>query len=235
MNDFLLSELLGVVEGLTEFLPVSSTAHLRIAEAFAHIDLTSGYWKMYTIVIQLGAILCLPVYFRKEIKAFLSTFPRGENGDRTALTHPLGLTMVAFVVTAIPSFLLTKIIGKHLESLAIMGASLVIGGVVMWMVDSRNAAAEAAGPGAGDSGRIHTWRMEAMGLSQAVWIGACQVLSAVFPGTSRSMSTIAAGQLAGMSRAAALEFSFFLSIPTMAAASIRYFSRSASGGPCSTK
>ena len=67
-------------------------------------------------------------------------------------------------------------------------------------------------------GRIHTWTMEAMSLGQAIWIGACQILSAVFPGTSRSMSTIAAGQLAGMSRAAALEFSFFLSIPTMVVA-----------------
>ena len=66
--------------------------------------------------------------------------------------------------------------------------------------------------------RIHTWKMEAMSLGQAIWIGACQILSAVFPGTSRSMSTIAAGQLAGMSRASALEFSFFLSIPTMTVA-----------------
>jgi len=65
---------------------------------------------------------------------------------------------------------------------------------------------------------IHTWHMEDMSLGQAVWIGACQILSAVFPGTSRSMSTIAGGQLAGMSRASALEFSFFLSIPTMVAA-----------------
>jgi undecaprenyl-diphosphatase len=217
MNDFLLSGLLGVVEGLTEFLPVSSTAHLRIAEALCHIDLSSGYWKMYTIVIQLGAILSLPLYFRAEIRQFLSTFPGGENNDRTALTHPLGLTLVAFVTTAIPAFLLTKIIGKHLESLPIMGCSLVIGGVVMWIVDARNAASEAAGPAAA-GGRIHTWKMEAMGLGQAIWIGACQILSAVFPGTSRSMATIAAGQLAGMSRAAALEFSFFLSIPTMVVA-----------------
>src|ERR1700755_3722794 len=66
--------------------------------------------------------------------------------------------------------------------------------------------------------RIHTWKMEAMGMGQAIWVGACQILSACFPGTSRSMSTIAAGQLAGMSRAAALEFSFFLSIPTMVVA-----------------
>jgi undecaprenyl-diphosphatase len=218
MNDFLLSGLLGVVEGLTEFLPVSSTAHLRIVQAFAHIDLTLGYWKMYTIVIQLGAILCLPVYFRTEIKKFLSTFPRGQSGDRTWLTHPLGLTAVAFVVTAIPAVLLTKVIGKHLENLYIMGLSLVIGGIVMWIVDARNAASEAAGPDAAGDGRIRTWQMEAMSLGQATWIGACQILSAVFPGTSRSMATIAAGQLAGMSRACALEFSFFLSMPTMVAA-----------------
>ena len=217
MNDYLLSVLLGIVEGLTEFLPVSSTAHLRISEALLHISLSDGYWKMYTIVIQLGAILCLPVYFRERIAKFLSTFPRGERGDRTALTHPLGLTMVAFVVTAGPAFLMTKIIGKHLESLTIIGTSLLVGGVVMWLVDAMNAKSEAAGPGA-PSSRIHTWKMEDMSLGQAIWIGACQILSAVFPGTSRSMSTIAAGQIAGMSRASALEFSFFLSIPTMVVA-----------------
>jgi len=217
LNDYLLSVVLGVLEGLTEFLPVSSTAHLRISEALLHISLGDGYWKMYTIVIQLGAILCLPIYFRHRIAKFLSTFPKGESGDRTALTHPLGLTLVAFLVTAIPAFLLTKIIGKHLESLFIMGMSLLVGGVVMWIVDAMNAKAEAAGPGASNS-RINTWKMEAMSLGQAIWIGACQILSAVFPGTSRSMSTIAGGQLAGMSRASALEFSFFLSIPTMVAA-----------------
>jgi undecaprenyl-diphosphatase len=214
LNDFLLSIVLGVIEGVTEFLPVSSTAHLRIAEALFHINLGDGYWKMYTIVIQLGAILCLPIYFRARIAKFLSTFPHGESGDRTAMTHPLGLTLVAFFVTAIPAFLLTKVIGKHLESLFIMGTSLLIGGIVMWIVDAINASSEKLGPNA-PGNRIHTWRMEAMSLGQAVWIGACQILSAVFPGTSRSMSTIAAGQITGMSRASALEFSFFLSIPTM--------------------
>src|SRR5215467_8122851 len=214
LNDYLLSVLLGIIEGLTEFLPVSSTAHLRIAEALVHINLSDGYWKMYTIVIQLGAILCLPVYFRSRISAFIGNFPGGVHGDRTPLTHPLGLTVVAFVVTAVPAFLLTKVIGKHLESLSIMGWALLIGGVVMWIVDAWNAQAVDAGPD-GTGGRVHTWKMEDMSLGQAVWIGACQILSAVFPGTSRSMATIAAGQLAGMSRAAALEFSFFLSMPTM--------------------
>ncbi|HEV2696639.1 MAG TPA: undecaprenyl-diphosphate phosphatase, partial [Terriglobales bacterium] len=121
---------------------MSSTAHLRIAEALFHINLGDGYWKMYTIVIQLGAILCLPIYFRARIAKFLSTFPHGESGDRTALTHPLGLTMIAFVVTAVPAFLLTKVIGRHLESLVIMGTSLLVGGIVMWIVDALNARSE---------------------------------------------------------------------------------------------
>ena len=217
MNDYVVSLLLGIVEGLTEFLPVSSTAHLRISEALFHVSLTSGYWKMYTIVIQLGAILCLPAYFHERIRKLLATFPKGDRGDRTFLTHPLSLVVVAFVVTAIPAFLLTKVIGKHLESLYIMGSALLIGGIIMWIVDEMNGSSEAAGLGATGT-RIHTWHMEDMSVWQAVWIGACQILSAVFPGTSRSMSTIAAGQLVGMSRASALEFSFFLSIPTMVVA-----------------
>ena len=228
MNDYLLSLILGIVEGITEFLPVSSTAHLRLSEALLHISLSDGYWKMYSIVIQLGAILCLPVYFWSRIKRFVSTFPRGDSGRRTPLTHPLGLTTVAFVVTAVPSFLLTKVIGKHLENILIIGWSLLIGGVVMWLVDALNSKSEAAGPGAPGS-RIHTWTMEDMSLGQAIWIGFCQIFSAVFPGTSRSMATIAAGQLAGMSRAAALEFSFFVSIPTMAAATLYTLLKSLSG------
>jgi len=217
LSDYLLSVLLGIVEGLTEFLPVSSTAHLRISEALFHVSLTSGYWKMYTIVIQLGAILCLPIYFRERIKKLLATFPQGARGDRTFLTHPLGLVCVAFVVTALPAFLLTKVIGKQLESLYIMGSSLLIGGLLMWIVDEFNAESETAGLGATGT-RIHTWHIEDMSMGQAIWIGACQIMSALFPGTSRSMSTIAGGQLAGMSRASALEFSFFLSIPTMVVA-----------------
>ena len=228
MNDYLLSVVLGIIEGLTEYLPVSSTAHLRIAESLFHISLSSGYWKMYTIVIQLGAILCLPVYFRDRILKFVSTFPKGDHGNRTAFTHPLGLTAIAFLVTAPPCYLADKWIAKNLESLLIIGSSLLTGGVAMWIVDAINAKSEAAGPDAPVS-RIHTWKMEAMSLGQAIWVGDCQILSAAFPGVSRSMSTIAAGQLAGMSRAAALEFSFFLSIPTMFAATGYTFLKSVLG------
>ncbi|HKQ87403.1 MAG TPA: undecaprenyl-diphosphate phosphatase [Candidatus Acidoferrales bacterium] len=216
MNEYLISVILGIVEGLTEFLPVSSTAHLRIAEELMGISLTDPYWKMFTIVIQLGAILVLPIYFRERIAKFLSTFPRGERGDRTVLTHPLSLVAVAFVVTAIPSLLLVKTIGKDLESLFIIAMSFIVGGIVMWIVDAMNARWEAAGPDAPGS-RIRTWHMEDMTLGQAIWIGFCQIFSAVFPGTSRSMSTITGGQIVRMSRPSALEFSFFLSIPIMVA------------------
>ncbi len=219
MSSYLLAVILGIVEGLTEFLPVSSTAHLRIAEALLGISLNSGYWKMFTIVIQLGAILCLPLYFRGRIAKFLATFPRGEKGDRNALTHPVGLTLVAFCFTAIPSLLMVKLIGKHLESLLVMGTSLVVGGVVMWLVDRAYGANDNKGADVLAFNKP-TQRVEEMGLAQAIWIGICQIASAVFPGTSRSMATIAGGQLAGMNRPAALEFSFFLSIPTMAAATL---------------
>ena len=115
--------------------------------------------------------------------------------------------MIAFVVTAVPAWALTKEIGKNLESLWVIALALFIGGIVMWIVDSVFT-------------RPRVTHMEEMSLPQAIWIGACQILSAVFPGTSRSMSTIAAGQIAGLSRPAALEFSFFLSMPTMAVATL---------------
>ncbi len=207
MNDYVVSVLLGIVEGLTEFLPVSSTAHLRLSEALLHVSLTDPYWKMYTIVIQLGAILALVLLFLSRIVTFVRTFPRGEGRDHTILTHPLTLVLVSFVCTAIPAFLLEKVIGKHLENLRVIELSLLIGGVLMWAIDSWSSRNDP-----------QTKDVDQMGMGQAIWIGLCQVLSAVFPGTSRSMSTIAAGQLAGMTRTAALEFSFLVSIPVMVAA-----------------
>src|SRR5258708_314690 len=210
MNLFLVSVLLGIIEGLTEFLPISSTAHLKLAmQPLLHEKATTPFWDMYAIVIQLGAILALPVFFWNRIVKFVRTFPRGERGDRNIFTHPLSLVMIAFVVTALPMYVLTrtKIIDKNLDDLRVIGLALLIGGIIMWVVDAMFT-------------RPTTLKMEEMNLAQAVWIGACQILSGAFPGTSRSMSTIAAGQTAGMSRAAALEFSFFLSMPTMAVATL---------------
>ena len=221
MNPYLLSVLLGIVEGLTEFLPVSSTAHLRIAEALMKLPLDNSacaagnaaclqdvrYWEMYTIVIQVGAILALCLLFLERIVGFLRTFPQGDRGDSNWLTHPISLTMVAFAFTSAPALLLRKWSEKNLGSLDAMALALLIGGIVMWAVDAWS-----------DRVEPRTTHVEEITLPQAIWIGLCQTLSAVFPGASRSMSTIAAGQVAGLDRPASLEFSFLLSIPTMIAA-----------------
>ena len=221
MSPYILSILLGIVEGLTEFLPVSSTAHLRIAEALMKIPLGESscaignaaclqdvaYWNMYTIVIQVGAILALCLLFLERIVNFLRTFPRGDSGDRTWLTHPISLTLIAFLFTSVPALLLRKWSEKNLDSMNAMAIALLVGGIVMWVVDAWSERHEAS-----------TTHVEEMTLPQAIWIGICQALSAIFPGTSRSMSTIAAGQIVGLDRPSALEFSFLLSIPTMIAA-----------------
>ena len=207
MNVYIVSVILGIVEGLTEFLPVSSTAHLRIAEALMKINLDDAYWKMYTIVIQAGAILALLLLYLARILEFFRTFPRGERGDRSIFTHPVSLTIIAFICTSIPALLLKKWSDRNLSSLTVIAVALLAGGVIMWAVDAWASRFEP-----------NTIHVEEMSFGQAVWIGSCQALSAIFPGTSRSMSTIAAGQLVGMDRPTALEFSFLLSIPTMLAA-----------------
>lgn len=206
MNGYWLAFVLGIIEGVTEFLPVSSTAHLRIAQALLGINLDDEYWKMFAIVIQLGAILSVVVYFWKRLRDFTTSFREELSAcKRPLFNHPLVLTLMAFVVTAVPSYLLSKVIGENLESLFVIASALALGGAVMWVVDVMCA-------------RPKIFRLEEMRVTHALWIGLVQILSAVFPGTSRSMSTIAGGQVIGLSRAAALEFSFFVSIPTMFAA-----------------
>jgi len=207
LNVYFLSVILGIIEGLTEFLPVSSTAHLRIAEAVMKIDLDDAYWKMYTIVIQAGAILALLLLYLGRILEFWRTFPRGERGDRNIFTHPLSLTILAFICTSVPALVLKKWSDRNLSSITVMAVALLAGGIIMWAVDAWASRFEP-----------NTVHVEEISFAQAIWIGGCQSLSAIFPGTSRSMSTIAAGQMAGMDRPTALEFSFLLSIPTMLAA-----------------
>jgi undecaprenyl-diphosphatase len=206
VSDSIKAIIIGIVEGLTEFLPVSSTAHIRISQELLNIPMDDSYWKMFAIVIQLGAILSVLVYFRSRIVTFLKSFPKGKNGERSWMSHPLSLVILSFVITAVPCFLMDELIGEHLENLTMMGIALIVGGLVMWIVDRVY------------SSRATTQEMDAMTFRQAIVIGFTQILAATFPGVSRSMATIAGGQLMGLSRPAALEFSFFLSIPVMVSA-----------------
>jgi undecaprenyl-diphosphatase len=205
-NDYLNAVILGIVEGLTEFLPISSTAHLRVVQVLLGQDTADEYGKMFAVVIQLGAILAVVAYFRERLIGFVRSYPQGTDGSKSWLGHPLALVLMSFLVTAIPCFIIDKQIGENLENMWVIGWSLVIGGIVMALVDLQF------------SSRAKTRDLEQMTPWQGVLIGLAQILAAAFPGTSRSMSTIAAGQVLGLSRAAALEFSFFLSIPVMFAA-----------------
>jgi undecaprenyl-diphosphatase len=206
VNDYLIAIIIGIVEGFTEFLPVSSTAHIRITQKLLEVDLTSGYWKMFAIVIQLGAILSVVVFFQKRIVEFLRSYPGGKSGGCRWWNHPLALVIVSFVVTAVPCYLIDEQIGENLENMRVIGWALVLGGVAMWIIDRVF------------SSRATTHDMQEMSMRQALAVGFSQIFAAALPGLSRSMSTIAGGQVMGLSRAAALEFSFFLSIPVMCAA-----------------
>ncbi|XZE18999.1 undecaprenyl-diphosphate phosphatase [Pirellulaceae bacterium SH449] len=238
MNDLLSSIIQGIVEGLTEFLPVSSTAHILLTQELLGTDRESPFWKMYTVFIQLGAILSVVVFFRSRLLGFVESFwvawkhskgsariapeavdspsesasSSGEKGSKSAatkthwLTHPLSLVMLSFVVTAVPCLLIDKLIGDNMESQLVIAIALIVGAIVMIVVDYWF----------GKNPTTHS--IEEISPKQAIAIGLFQILAAAFPGTSRSMSTIVGGQLFGLSRTAALEFSFFLAIPVMLAA-----------------
>ncbi len=208
MNDYLIAVIVGIIEGLTEFLPVSSTAHIRITQAMLGVNLQDGFWKMFAVAIQLPAILAVVIFFRKRLIDFVQSWFSGKMTLQKFYAHPLALVGIAFFVTGLPAYILSKVIKDNLESLKIMGAALIVGGVVMWVVDAIY----------GKRGKIES--IDQMKPWHAVWIGAVQILSAVFPGVSRSMSTIAAGQIGGLNRTTALEFSFFVSIPLMLAACV---------------
>jgi undecaprenyl-diphosphatase len=221
MHELVASIIQGIVEGLTEFLPVSSTAHIILAQEFLGLDRTDAFWKMFTVVIQLGAILSVVVYFRQKIYrfgvSFIDVFRANSHPDSTDekpvsslptawYRHPFCMVMISFVVTAVPCFIIDKKIGENMERLDFIAWALILGGLAMIAIDRIFA------------DKARTDQIEKMSLVQAIAIGLFQILAAAFPGTSRSMSTIAGGQVFGLTRSAALEFSFFLAIPVMFAA-----------------
>lgn len=193
MTDLLAVVVLGIIEGITEFLPISSTGHLLIAEHW--LGLRS---ELFNIAIQSGAILAVVIIYRRRLWEL--TVRMGQRDNRDYLLK----LILAFVITAVLGFA-AKAAGLELpETLAPVAWALLVGGLAIFLIEWRVA-------GRPEDARI-TWRV-------AVVVGLAQVLAAVFPGTSRSAATIFAAMLAGTtSRPAAAEFSFLLGIPTMFAA-----------------
>ena len=194
MNEFLVPILLGLVEGITEFLPVSSTGHLLIAE----------HWlgrrsDVFNVVIQAGAILAVVLIYRERLWKLATGL-----GDPANRSYAAKL-LVAFAITAALGFAATRLGFKLPESIGPVAWALIIGGV--WMLGAEALAAKQP------ELREITWRV-------AILVGFAQVVAAIFPGTSRSAATIFVAMLAGTgNRAAATEFAFLVGIPTMFAAS----------------
>jgi undecaprenyl-diphosphatase len=205
LGDYSVSFVLGVVEGLTEFVPVSSTAHLRLMQALLHRNFSDQLWKMYFIVIHLGALFALMLIYAQQLHAEAHTSPDRLAPKRGLIPHPPSLVGWAFLASVVPTYALSKAMNRDAASLTKIGLSLLVGGAVMWLADALVAKRKGEGKGC-------------VTLVQAIWIGLCQEIAATFPGASRSMVTMVGGELAGLSRTTAVEFSFLLFVPSMLAA-----------------
>lgn len=195
---------LGVVEGITEFLPISSTGHLLVTSQAIGAANTSGTFE---IVIQAGAVLAVLLFYRKELWERLRAFPGDWHARRFWFTLLVAFLPAAVVGLALDDLLDALLADRSLQAQVIAWA-LIMGGIVLWAVDRPRPEGEEERE---DShGRVITFR-------QALWIGLAQCLALV-PGVSRSGATIVGGLLVGLSRRAATEFSFYLSIPTLGAA-----------------
>jgi len=206
VNPQLSAVLLGVVEGLTEFLPISSTGHLIVAENLI------GYrdaGETFTIVIQLGAILAVVFYYWKLLIGKLSGLFRG---DRPSLRFWLNI-VVACIPAAVIGLLFEKKIKGLLFTPTVVAISLIVGGIILYVIEQRRATTAHTEEGAEPD-------LDRITLRQALWVGVAQVFSVLFPGTSRSGSSIVGGLLAGMNRVTATAFSFFLGIPLLGAAGL---------------
>ncbi|WP_028357855.1 undecaprenyl-diphosphate phosphatase [Brackiella oedipodis] len=204
---------IGIVEGITEFLPVSSTAHILIVSDWLNFDMDNSV--VFDIVIQLGAIFAVIWIYRQELLHIICGFFKG---DRTQLLFVRNL-LIAFLPAAIIGYLLIHAIESLLnakENMLIYAITLFVGGLIMIWVESRPSMAKPA-PGPDTAEEVERGLHE-ISWKQALVVGLAQCL-AMIPGTSRSGSTIIAGMLAGVPRRAATDFSFFLAIPTMLGAS----------------
>jgi undecaprenyl-diphosphatase len=195
VNDTLQVVLLGVIEGVTEFLPISSTGHLLIAEKLG----LGARSDVFNVVIQAGAILAVTLIYWRRLWELITGFGEPDNRD-----YALKLS-AAFLITAVLGFIATRLGFKLPETITPIAWALIIGGI--WMVVAEWLAAKKP-----EHAEI-TWPV-------AIVVGLAQIVAAIFPGTSRSATTIFAAMLTGTSaRAAATEFAFLVGIPTMYAAS----------------
>lgn len=192
--------ILGIVEGITEWLPISSTGHLILVEEFIHLDLSESFVEMFNIVIQFGAILAvILIYFHK-----LNPFAPDKSKKQQMLTIQLWIKVaIATVPAMVFGLLFDDYVDEHFMNAYVVAAMLIIYGILYIVVEKRNETRTPA-----------VTRLTQLSVPMALAIGGFQVL-AIIPGTSRSGATILGGLLIGASRSVSAEFTFFLAIPVM--------------------
>lgn len=195
--------LFGIVEGITEWLPISSTGHMILLEEFVKLNVSAEFWKMFLVVIQLGAILAVVVLYFKKLNPFSMSKTQEEKKDTWTLWAKV---LVACVPAGIIGLLFDDVIDNLLSSPFIVAITLIVYGIAFIIIECRNK-------------KANITELKQLTFKTALIIGIFQVL-ALIPGTSRSGATILGAILIGTSREIAAEFTFFLAIPVMFGASL---------------
>ena len=190
----------GIVEGVTEWLPISSTGHMILLNEFLKFDVSESFWEIFEVVIQLGAIFAVIVLFFDKLCPFGDTKSSSQKRSTLSLWSKVA---VAVLPSAVLGFLLDDLLDEHFYNYITVAVMLIVYGVAFILIDSEKNK---------ESSCVNT---EKISFAQALLVGAFQVL-ALIPGTSRSGATMLGGMMLGLSRSAAAEFSFFMAIPTMA-------------------
>ena len=196
---------IGIVEGITEWLPISSTGHMILVDEFVRLDVSEHFLEMFLVVIQLGAIAAVPILFFNKLNPFSRSKTQAERNSTWKLW---GKVVIGVLPAAVIGVLLDDFLEEHLYNYVVVALALIVYGVIFILLERFK--------------RNSTYRIEAVediGVKDALVIGAFQMLSLI-PGTSRSGSTILGGMLFGVSRVASAEFSFFMAIPVMIGASL---------------
>ena len=205
MIEILKAVLFGIVEGITEWLPISSTGHMILLNEFINLNVSDEFYKLFEVVIQLGAIMAVVVLFFKEI------WPLKKQKEKIVLDKKSlnlwGKIIVACIPAVIIGLLFDDILDKYLYNGVVVALALIIYGIIFIIIESKNI------------GKRNVKGIDKISYKQALGIGAFQLL-ALIPGTSRSGSTIIGGLLLGLERSVIAEFTFFLAIPVMAGASL---------------
>ncbi|MCM1125852.1 MAG: undecaprenyl-diphosphate phosphatase [Lachnospiraceae bacterium] len=216
MIEFLKAVLFGIVEGITEWLPISSTGHMILLDEFVKLDVSPEFWEMFLVVIQLGAILAVVLLFWNRIWPFgkkNNPHPAGRSGALAWCKKDVWILWFKIIAACLPAAVVGLLFDEYFESLFYNGVcvavALIVFGVGFLVIENRNSNRKP---------KIHS--LNQITYKTALIIGMFQLIAAIFPGTSRSGATILGALLIGVSRTVAAEFTFFLAIPVMLGASL---------------